>query len=286
MKRSILLAITALVIASLACSINLPNVPRLKTGPTETLTVSEAAPDVETADVTLKLGAGTLDLSGDADGLITGEIQYNIAEWKPTITNNNGAVTIEQNSGNGNFGIPESGSSVVNDWTLQLGNTPMNLTVNAGAYEGTLDLSGVPLRNLSISDGASSTNVTFDSLNPQEMDKFRYDTGASSVTLTGLANANFADLTFKGGAGDYTLDFTGGELQRDAAVDITAGVSSVKIIVPEGMNVTVKVNGAISDVNTNGTWSHSGETYETSGSGFTLTIIVDMGVGSLTLTSK
>lgn len=289
MKHPFLITLTALTLASLACglpSINLPDVPRLTTIPTETLTVNEAAPDVAVADVTLSMGAGTLELTGGGDGLVSGEIRYNVAEWKPTITSADGAVTIEQNAGDNGFAIPPSGSEIVNEWALKLGDVPMDLTINAGAYKGTLDLSGVPLQNLSISDGASSASVTFDSLNPEEMDKLRYDSGASSVTLSGLANANAHDIIFKGGAGDYTLDFTGGELQRDTAVDITAGVSSVKLIVPEGMNVTVKVNGAISDVNTHGTWTASGSTYTTSGSGFTLTVNVDMGVGSLTLTSK
>ena len=33
---------------------------------------------------------------------------------------------------------------------------------------------------------------------------FRYETGASKVKLTGLANANFGTMDFNSGAGDYT----------------------------------------------------------------------------------
>jgi len=283
MKRQWMMAVAALAVASLACSINL-NVPRLKTGPTETVTISEAGPDGDAvAEVSLTMGAGSLSLTGGADGLVSGEIKYNIAEWKPTVTNQDGKVTIEQGPSDGINGIP--GDDIVNDWELKLGNAPMELTINAGAYEGTVDLSGVPLRNLSINDGASKSEVKFDSLNPEEMDELRYETGASSVTLTGLANANFTDLIFKGGAGDYTLDFSG-TLQRDASVDVTTGVSSLRIVIPEGMTAKVTVDSAISDVDTEGTWTTSGDTYETSGSGPTLTINVDMGVGSLKLVTK
>lgn len=281
MKRQWMMAVAALAAASLACSIS---VPRLETGPTETVTVNEALPAGDAvAEVNLKMGAGTLSLTGGADGLVSGEIKYNIAEWKPTVTNQDGKVTIEQGSSDGISGIP--GDDIVNDWELKLGNAPMELTLDAGAYEGAVDLSGVPLRNLSISDGASSSEVKFDSLNPEEMDELRYDTGASSVTLTGLANANFTDLIFKGGVGDYTLDFSGA-LQRDASVDITTGVSSLRIVIPEGMTAKVTVDGAISDVDTEGTWTTSGDTYETSGSGPILTINVDMGVGSLKLVNE
>jgi hypothetical protein len=286
MKRNVILAVAALAVASLACSINfnLPDVPRLQTGPTETLTVNEPLPDSgEVVDVTLKMGAGELNVSSGAEGLVEGEIRYNVAEWEPTIANTGDTLTISQGDGDINLGIPES--DVVNDWDLKLGDAPMNLTINAGAYEGTLDLGGLPLRNLEIADGASEAHVTFDSLNPEAMDRLVYHTGASDVTLTGLANANFETMSFDGGVGDYTLDFSG-ELQRDATVTIDSGVSSVRIVVPEGVAVRVEVDGGLNDVSTEGAWSHSGDTYEVSGEGPTLTILVDMGVGSLTLVSE
>jgi hypothetical protein len=110
-------------------------------------------------------------------------------------------------------------------------------------------------------------------------------TGASSVKLTRLVNANFAVMNFKGGAGDYTLDFAG-ELQQDATVDITAGLGSLKIVVPEGTTAKITISGAINDVRTEGTWAVTGKTYELAGEGKTLTIHVDMGIGSLTLVKK
>ena len=283
MKRLILCAVAVLSLAALACSFITINIPRLKTGPTETLTVSEPLPDASVVDVTLKMGAGELKVSGGAEGLVEGEIQYNVAAWKPTITNDGDSLTIQQGDTNGQIGIPEN--DVVNQWDLKLGNAPMNLTINAGAYDGALDLSGVPLRNLEINDGASDAVVTFDSVNPEEMETLVYETGASSVDLTGLANANFAEMTFAGGAGDYTLDFSG-ELQRDATVQVTAGVSSLRIVIPSGTAAKVTVRGGLNDVDTDGDWTTSGDTYETSGDGPTLTIAVEMGVGSLTLVNK
>ncbi len=286
MDRSIWIVITALAGASLACSVDLPDVPRLKTGPTETLTLNEAAPaDDIVPSVILNMGAGRLDLSGSSESLLSGEIQYNVAEWKPTVTNVAGLVTVTQGDSGDNIGIPESGAQVVNEWTLQLGNVPMNLTVNAGAYDGLLDLSGVPLHSLSINDGASKAEVRFDSLNPEVMETLAYKSGASTVKLVGLANANFTTLTFDGGAGDYTLDFSGA-LQQDATVKITSGVSNVRIVIPAGMTAQVDVEGAISNVSTEGTWTVNDKHYEVTGSGPTLTITVQIGVGNLTLVSE
>ncbi len=287
MHRSILAAVAALAIASLACSvnINLPNLPRVQTGPEQTLTLAETAPDdAEVVDVTLEMGAGMLTLDDGASGLLEGEIRYNVAEWEPTVTNTGDTLRISQSDpDDNNVGLP--GDDVVNHWDLQLGETPMNLAVRAGAYKGELALGGVPLRGLTINDGASDADVSFDSPNPEVMDKLVYETGASSVTLTGLANANFEEMEFNGGAGDYELDFSG-DLQRDTTVRVVAGLSSLRISVPAGTHARVTVDGGLHDVDTQGSWSASGDTYETSGSGSLLTIEVDMGAGSISLVSK
>jgi hypothetical protein len=283
MKRyTALLAVAALGAASLACSVDL-GIPRLQTGPTETLSIAEPLPeDVEVVDLTINMAAGELDLTGGGEGVLSGEVRYNVEEWTPELENNGDTVNLIQGREDTNIGLPTNGSSIINDWELQLGDIPYELTVSAGAYDGTLDLGGVPLRRVEIRDGASSAEVSFDSLNPEEMSRLSYDTGASSVTLSGLGNSNAAEVDFNGGAGEYTLDFSG-ELQRDMAVTVKAGVSSITIRVPAGTAVEVRVDSALSDVNVNGGWSQSGDTYSLSGSGPTITIDVDMGVGSLTL---
>jgi hypothetical protein len=282
MQKPILIAVTALAATSLACSVNL-NVPRVEVGPEETVTVSEAAPTADgPADTTIRMGAGKLTLTGGGEGWVSGEIRYNVPDWAPEITNSGEALEISQAEADLQ-GIPDG--NVVNEWDLALGDVPMNLEVNAGAYEGTLDLSGVPLHGLTVHEGAAKTTVSFDAPNPAEMDTLSYDTGASSVTLTGLANANFETMTFNGGAGEFTLDFSG-ELQRDAAVTLKLGLSSARIEVPADMAVTVTVTGGLNDVDTEGTWTASGDTYTQAGSGPALTISVDMGAGSLKLISE
>jgi hypothetical protein len=287
MRLRILSMVTILATASLACSINL-NLPdvgvrRLQTGPTETVTLAEAAPaGVDVVDLTINMAAGRLALGGGASQLVEGEVRYNVAEWAPTVERSESGVVITQGGGRAG-GVPDS--QVVNEWTLQLGQVPLNLSLNSGAYDGTLNLGGVPLRRLAISDGASNARVSFDTANPEEMERLTYDTGASSVRLTGLANANFADMAFNGGAGEYVLDFSG-DLQRDAAVRVRAGVASVRVVVPANTAARVLVTGSLTDVNTEGAWLRSGDTYETGATGPLLTINVDMGVGSLTLVSQ
>ena len=181
--------------------------------------------------------------------------------------------------------LPNSGNDVVNDWSLKLGSAPLTLTVDAGAYQGTLNLGGLALTYLSIQDGASKAKVVFDKPNPQIMSSLVYDTGASDVELDQLANANAQSIAFKSGAGNYVLDFSG-KLQRDVTVSVTSGVSSVRLVVPVGVPLKVNVSGGLNSVTTDSGFSKAGDTYTQTGSGPTITINVDMGVGSLKIVNQ
>lgn len=283
----VIAGLTALGLATLACSVNVDmgNQATPAIGPTQTENIDVPAPKGDSVSLTLSMGAGTLALSGGGSSLVSGTVDYNVAEWKPVIETNDTAVTLRQGGDtNGNINA-WPGGTVVNDWQLQLGDTPLDLNVHAGAYQGNLKLGGVPLRRLEIDDGAATANVRFDEVNPEEMSELVYKTGASTVTLTGLANANFESMSFDGGAGAYTLDFAG-ELQRDATVKITSGVSTLTLIVPTGTHAIITTDSALSSVTTTGEWSTSGSTYTAAGDGPTLTINVDTGVSTLNLIRK
>lgn len=134
-----------------------------------------------------------------------------------------------------------------------------------------------------ISDGAADVELSFSEPNQTEMSTFTYSTGASNVKLMGLANANFTLLDFSSGAGDYTLDFSG-DLKRDASIKVESGLSNLIIIVPEGVDAVVTVEGGLMNVSTSPSWERSGSDYIQKGEGPTLTFIIEMGAGNLTLT--
>jgi hypothetical protein len=97
--------------------------------------------------------------------------------------------------------VPFDLNDSVNEWDLKLGLKPMDLTINGGAYEANFELGGLALTRLRISEGASSTEVHFSQPNPEVMEKFSINTGASQVKLIGLANANPKEIAFSSGAG-------------------------------------------------------------------------------------
>lgn len=282
-RKSFLLVISTLALVTMACglTINIP-VDNLEPGPMEEKEIFVEKPDAEIADVTLSFGAGKLMLSpGVGDYLISGIAEYNLKDFEPQISVQNDKVRIE--TGDIQIdGVPKIGDNIKNSWDLKLGQMPMALTLNAGAYEGNIELGGLALKTLEVADGAADVHVKFSEPNPVEMDTLRYITGASNVRLTGLGNANFASMLFRSGAGDYTLDFSG-ELLREATVTIESGISQVTIVVPEGMNTKVYFKGGLASVNVGRGWQQSGDQYVIPGDGPLLIIHVDLGAGNLEL---
>jgi hypothetical protein len=276
MNVRIISAILVLSLASMACgfSVSLPEGPRA--GPEVTESITVAAPDSKETRVSLSFGAGKLTLSPGADNLVDGTIIYNVEDLKPDIIETGDSIEIRQ----GDFRNLPPFRDMKNEWDLKLGDMPMDLVISAGAYDGTLELGGLSLKSLEVKDGASHVDLSFAEPNLVEMSILRYATGASDVTLTGLANANFSTLTFSGGAGNYTLDFSG-ELQQDAVATIDSGLGNLTLIIPDGVKANVTVDGAAVNISHGSGWSQSGNDYIQEGEGFTLTIVVNMAAGNL-----
>ena len=282
MKIKILMVIFILLFTSLACSFNV-NIPKVTTSTETVFTINEAIPqDQEVSELEIGMGAGKLNISGGADGWVSGEVEYNVSLWDPEIFRTKNGIRISQTIKN-QIGIPND--KVINTWNVQLGDHPTDLEINAGAYQGNLNLSGIPLTKLRISDGASQGNIHFDTLNPVEMSSFQYSSGASEIEIFGLANANADTFIFEAGPGSYTLDFSG-ELQKDMDVKINFGLGDVKIIVPKGVPAYVIVDGGLNNVELKGTWNVSGNEYSLSGSGPQLNFDVNMGIGNLQLINR
>jgi hypothetical protein len=235
--------------------------------------------------LTIGFGAGELKISpGAQDALVEGTAEYNVADLKPEtiiqgnqITLKTGDLQIE--------GLPVFGRRYKNAWDLRLGNQPMELIIDAGAYQGNSELGGLSLNSLSINDGASDAEWSFTEPNLVDMDLLQYKTGASSVELNGLANARADEVNFKGGAGNYILDFSG-QLEKDMDVSIDAGISNVEIVVPQGVSAQLTFEGGLSNVNANGDWQKSGSVYLLEGEGPQITFNVTMGAGNLELRNR
>lgn len=284
-RKQILLAIILLVLVTVSCvtGLEIPVTTELKTGETITESIDIPVPNSAAPTmVTLSFGAGTLHiLPSPGNSLISGTATYNVEDFKPEITMSDTSVDIKQ----GNLqldSVPTINEKIKNEWSLAFSNHPVDLTVKAGAYEGDYELGGLAITNLYIADGAASVDLSFTMPNQVTMNSFRYETGASDITLNNLSNANFQTMIFQGGGGNYDLDFSG-TLQQKASIFIETGLSRVVITVPKGVPAEARFEGALTQVKAKGDWQQSGEVYSQSGQGPTLTFIIETSAGTVTL---
>jgi len=282
MIRKLIPVFLVLALSVMACGfhVDIP-VNTVTPGPTQTDQINVPLPEGgQAVQLSLAFGAGTLKLNPGSATLVSGTATYNIADFKPIVTANGSTVRIEQGNWHLN-GIPDV-SKIKNEWDLSLGSVPMDLTIEAGAYHAEYQFGGLALNNLTIKDGAAESKLDFATPNAVEMQALHYDTGASNVSLTGLANANFDSLEFNSGAGNYTLDFSG-KLTRSGSVRITSGISNLTLVIPAGIPVQMTLQG-VSNVTHDSGWSEDGSLLTQTGSGPQLTIVVSIGAGNLTIT--
>ena len=289
MKAKTTLVAIAIILGltSLACGITL-TMPEdaIKIGELRTDDIYVPAPSQDkTTSVLVEFGAGKLVMQpGASDGLIVGTATYNVDGIGPKVTSGGGEVSIKQDPYEFKVGGLPNVKDVENNWDLYVSTAPIDLEIRAGAFDGQLELGSMSLEELNVFSGASSVVMSFSTPNLAAMSQLHYTTGASKAELTGLANANFSLMKFEGGVGNYTLDFSG-TLQRDATVEIDAALSTLKIIIPEGIPTTLQLEGSLTNVNTHGQWAGGASTYSLAGNGPTLTIQVKLGAGNLDLSN-
>ena len=78
---------------------------------------------------------------------------------------------------------------------------PVSLELELGAGKGDIDLSGIQIRDLKISSGASSVELRCDKPNVITAEMIEIESGVSKFTATNLCNTNFRELKFSGGVG-------------------------------------------------------------------------------------
>ena len=98
--------------------------------------------------------------------LVEGTAEYNVEALKPEIITDGANVEIKQDD---LLNLVEP-RGVKSKWDFKLGSSPMDLSINAGAYEGDFELGGLSLTGLTVKDGAASRGPVL-----QQAESGRYD---------------------------------------------------------------------------------------------------------------
>lgn len=184
-------------------------------------------------DLRLRIALGACRLKakpGEGEAWITGVCHDPTGKRAPTIAEEKGTVRITE-SETSLERIPAVFGGIPS-YELAMGKgRPFALSVETGASEFEVDLGGVPVSGLTVRQGAGKFELGFSAPNPHQMELLEVSSGAASIELEDLANANFSEMRLSGGAAGYELDF-GGTLARDAEVKVEAGLSGVEIEIP------------------------------------------------------
>ena len=115
---------------------------------------------------------------------------------------------------------------------------PISFDISLGLGKGEFDFTGLRVKDLKISAGASSVWMTFEKPNKSVIEDLTIESGLSKFNAEGLCNANFNHMKFEGGVGSYLLDF-GGKLAKEVDVDIEVGLGSLTIRIPEEIGARI-----------------------------------------------
>jgi hypothetical protein len=190
-----------------------------------------AYPTAEDLRLRIALGACRFEAkSSDSEAWVTGACHDPTDQRSPRVVEEEGSLTITETEPS--FEQIPAVFGGVPRYELELGKEhPFALTIETRASEFDLDLGGVPLRSMTVRQGAGRFAVNFSAPNPEPIGLLEVSSGAAAIELENLANANFSEMRLSGGAAGYELDF-GGTLSRGAEVEVETGLSGVDISVP------------------------------------------------------
>jgi Predicted membrane protein (DUF2154). len=117
---------------------------------------------------------------------------------------------------------------------------PLDLDLDFGGTEATIELGGMMLRSVRMESGASEATVSFATPNRAHMREMDIDVGAASLTALHLANANADLIRVRGGVGGMDLDF-GGSWTRDLTVNARLAIGQLTLRVPSNVGVRLEV---------------------------------------------
>ena len=197
--------------------------------------------EIESLVFNAKFGIGELNLGYGEDNVLKGYFHYKNSLLKPQIhydiLEKKGFLDLSQ-SITKNIG---SIFSLQNVWDLKLpANIPLKININAATYNGNIDLSNLQVEEFILITGASSTNILFNQMNKINLKNIHIKTGASTLNISGLSNANFDRMDFDGGAGLYTFDFSG-NLRKKSKIKINAGAAKVVLKIPSAFGARIKL---------------------------------------------
>ncbi len=169
-----ILFISALLLAS--CSL------AVRVGELQTESRSVDLGDSKQVSVEINFGTGNLDVAGGAEKLLEADFKYNVVKLKPQLEYTASTLVVQQPEV---ITLPllQNDKKFRNEWNLHLSDeVPMDLSVNLGRGTTDLEMSGLSLNHLEISQGSGTSVINLNDQWRHDLD-VSIDSGATDITL-------------------------------------------------------------------------------------------------------
>jgi hypothetical protein len=171
-------------------------------------------------------------------------------------------------------------------WMLRVSDAvPVSFDVELGIGSGDFNLTGLQVKDFTLSAGASNVSLAFDEPNAARIDNMTIESGVSKFDGRNLGNANFRHFRFKGGVGAYSLDFAGA-LSTEVDVDVEVGLGVMTIFLPGEVGARVSYDKSwmsridcADDFRESGSNEYLSDNYSTAAG--KINIRIDAGLGSV-----
>ncbi len=209
----------------------------------QTMSTARALHGETALAVDVTYAAGRFDLRpGDPGDLYRMELRYDASKFEPVRDYDADAgvlrLGLRSVSGSTHLRGNDKGGSL--DLALSP-DVPLTLAIKMGAARADAEFGGLALRSLKYQTGASQSEVRFSRPNPVVCDQLSFEVGAAEFRATGLGNSNCRRMSFDGGVGSVTLDFSG-DWRGSADATVHVAIGSVKLLLPRDLGVAITLN--------------------------------------------
>ena len=200
----------------------------------------EALENIEKLQVRINLGLGSLEVTrGEADSLYDLSIDYNGKNDKPEIDFSRSGISASLRV----LLEGKQGSKWWNDENIidiaLSSEVDLDASFITGVGENIVDLTGMKVENLEVTNGVGNTEIYMDEINGISCRSVNVTNGIGRLKMTGIGNFAFSDFNFRGGIGDSSLDFSG-EWKSIGDISIKVGLGSLEVMLPEDVGVRVR----------------------------------------------
>ncbi len=172
-----------------------------------------------------------------------------------------------------------------NSWDLAFSReVPISFDIDLGLGKGELDFTDLRVKDLRLECGMSDVTMEFRDINREVLQNLSIESGLGNVEIYGLGNARMERLDVECGLGSTVLSFDG-DLQNLVKGQISVGLGSVELQIPENVGVEIEAESSfLSSINLPDFDEIDDDVYRSENwrkSDYRIYLIVEIGLGSV-----